>query len=39
VQRLVIPQRGGKLSEERAAEQHSKAFKKAQGFRAGIEGC
>lgn len=38
VERLVIPQRGGKLSEERAAEQHSKAFKKAQGFRAGIEG-
>lgn len=38
VEHLVIPQRGGKLSEERAAEQHSKAFKKAQGFRAGIEG-
>jgi len=38
VEQLVIPQRGGKLSEERAAEQHSKAFKKAQRFRAGIEG-
>lgn len=38
VEQLVIPQRGGKLSEARAAEQHSKPFKKAQGFRAGIEG-
>jgi len=38
VERLVIPQRGGKLSEERAAEQHSKQFKKAQRFRVGIEG-
>jgi IS5 family transposase len=38
VERLVIPQRGGTLSEERAAAQHSKPFKKAQGFRAGIEG-
>ncbi|MEO8185636.1 MAG: ISNCY family transposase [Deltaproteobacteria bacterium] len=38
VQQLVIPQRGGKLSEERAAEQHSKSFKQAQRFRVGIEG-
>lgn len=38
VAQLVIPQRGGQLSAARAAEQHSPPFKKAQGFRAGIEG-
>lgn len=38
VAQRVIPQRGGQLTEERAAEQHSKPFKQAQRFRAGIEG-
>lgn len=33
-----IPQRGGKLSAERAHKQKERAFKKGQRFRSGIEG-
>jgi IS5 family transposase len=35
---LCIPQRGGKLSAEQAARQHSRSFKRGQRFRCGIEG-
>jgi IS5 family transposase len=35
---LCIPQRGGKLSAERTAKQHSRRFKAGQRYRAGIEG-
>ncbi len=38
VAQLCIPQRGGKLSAERAAQQHRRQFKAGQRFRAGIEG-
>jgi transposase, IS5 family len=38
VSELCIPQRGGKLSAERAATQHSRRFKAGQRYRAGIEG-
>ena len=38
VSTLCIPQRGGKLCAERAATQKSRAFKKGQAFRCGIEG-
>jgi IS5 family transposase len=33
-----IPQRGGKLSSERAQKQKGRAFKKGQRFRSGVEG-
>lgn len=35
---LCIPQRGGKLSAEKTAKQHSRRFKAGQRYRAGIEG-
>lgn len=35
---LCIPQRGGKLTPERAAEQRSRRFKAGQRYRVGIEG-
>lgn len=35
---LCIPQRGGALSPEQAARQKSRAFKRGQSFRCGIEG-
>jgi len=35
---LAIPQRGGTKTAERQAHETSRAFKKAQAFRAGIEG-
>lgn len=35
---LCIPQRGGQLTPERKAEQHSRRFKAGQRYRAGIEG-
>lgn len=35
---LAIPQCGGKRTAEREAHERSRAFKKAQAFRAGIEG-
>jgi len=38
VEIVCIPQRGGTKSVERAAHEKSPAFKKAQRFRAGIEG-
>lgn len=38
VAELCIPQRGGKLSAQRAARQRTRRFKKGQRFRAGIEG-
>ena len=38
VERISIPQRGGKKTPERAAIENSPAFKKGQRFRAGIEG-
>jgi transposase, IS5 family len=38
VERIAIPQRGGKKTPERAAIENSPAFKKGQRFRAGIEG-
>jgi len=38
VELISIPQRGGKKTPERAAIEKSPAFKKAQRFRAGIEG-
>lgn len=36
--RECIPQRGGRKSEERAAYEKTRSFRKAQRFRAGIEG-
>ena len=33
-----VPQRGGHKTAERAAYEHSRAFKRGQRFRAGIEG-
>jgi IS5 family transposase len=38
VKRLAIPQRGGTKTAARQAHEKSRAFKKAQAFRAGIEG-
>src|SRR5437773_9033025 len=38
VKLLCIPQRGGKKTAEREAFEKSRAFKKGQSFRAGIEG-
>jgi IS5 family transposase len=38
VDRVCIPQRGGKKTAEQEALEHSPAFKKAQRFRVGIEG-
>lgn len=38
VTELCIPQRGGALSAERAAQQKSRSFKRGQSFRSGIEG-
>lgn len=38
IQLLSIPQRGGHKTPERAAYEKSRAFKRAQKFRAGIEG-
>ena len=35
---MCIPKRGGKKTAEQEALEHSKAFKKAQRFRVGIEG-
>jgi IS5 family transposase len=38
VKLIAIPQCGGKRTAEREAHERSRAFKKAQAFRAGIEG-
>ena len=38
VKDVCIPQRGGQKSAEQEAREHSKAFKRGQRFRAGIEG-
>jgi IS5 family transposase len=38
VRQVCIPQRGGQKTAEREALEHSRAFKKGQRFRAGIEG-
>jgi IS5 family transposase len=38
VSQVCIPQRGGQKTAEREALEHSRAFKKAQRFRVGIEG-
>ena len=38
VSEVCIPQRGGQKTEERKAFEHSRAFKKGQRFRVGIEG-
>jgi len=38
VRQVCIPQRGGQKTAEREAFEHSRAFKKGQRFRAGIEG-
>lgn len=38
VGQVCIPQRGGQKTAEREAFEHSRAFKKGQRFRAGIEG-
>jgi IS5 family transposase len=38
VEQECIPQRGGRKTEHRTAYEKSRAFKKGQRFRAGIEG-
>jgi transposase, IS5 family len=38
VTELCIPQRGGRLSAQKVAKQHSRRFKAGQRYRAGIEG-
>ena len=38
VARVCLPQRGGAKTPERAAHERSRAFKRGQRFRAGIEG-
>jgi IS5 family transposase len=38
VRQVCIPQRGGQKTAQREALEHSRAFKKGQRFRAGIEG-